>query len=73
MNTRYLRFTCKTCGEVVDTQATDDEKAVIAEARMELTCLSAHSDIYLPGDVTVLEAKPAADKRLVARAIAAGG
>jgi hypothetical protein len=72
MSISYIRFECRTCGELVDTRLAPQQNCQIADKALELTCSVGHSDIYGATDFTILEAKTPIERRRK-RVMAAGG
>ena len=84
MNSRYARFECRVCGELIyspivletesgiSVQENKLPEAAKTERSIELTCSGGHSDVYYLYEIMPPEAKPPA-KAYLRRAMAAGG
>ena len=85
MNSRYARFECRICGELVYSPIVLEkepgsffqenklpEPTMTQSSSIELTCSAGHSDVYFLNEIKLPQAKPPAKLHL-RRAMAAGG
>jgi hypothetical protein len=84
MHSRYARFECRICGELIYSPIVLEQEpgtsfqenklsdATKTERSIELTCSGGHSDVYYLYEIKPPEAKPPA-KVYLRRAMAAGG
>jgi hypothetical protein len=84
MNSRYARFECRICGELIyspivlepesNTSFQENKlpEPTKTDRSIELTCAGGHSDVYYVYEIMPPEAKPPS-KVYLRRAMAAGG